>query len=402
MEKKKWVKKRHKVAWRVFFLPFYLLTELKYRIRIERFRPGKKEPFLYLINHQTEFDQFFLALAVRNPIYFVASEDIFSNGLTSTLIKYLVAPIPIKKQMTDVRAVKNCLTVAKEGGSVMIAPEGNRTYAGRTVNINPAIAPLARKLNLPIAFFIIEGGYGVQPRWSNVVRRGHIRAGVKKVIRPEEYANMTNEELYAVIKSNLYVNEAKDDFEYKHSRRAEFLDRVMYVCPNCGLTTYLSNKNIIECQKCHQKIEYLPNTTLKGVDGDFKFTYTADWYDWQEQYVNTINPTEYIEKPLYEEKVKLIKVVLYKRKEVIDKNATVRLFGDRMEFALSDGGSMTMAFSDIAGASVVGRNKGNFYTKDTLYQIKADNHFNALKYINLYYRYTHVEKGETNEQFLGL
>ena len=61
-------------------------------------------------------------------------------GPLSALIRYLVAPIPIQKQATDVAAVMTCICLAREGGTIAIAPEGNRTYSGKTVYINPAIA----------------------------------------------------------------------------------------------------------------------------------------------------------------------------------------------------------------------------------------------------------------------
>ncbi len=63
----------------------------------------------------------------------------------------------------DIRAVKACLRIAKEGGTIALAPEGNRTYSGRTCYINPAITGLVRSWKLPVAIFRIEGGYEFIP-----------------------------------------------------------------------------------------------------------------------------------------------------------------------------------------------------------------------------------------------
>ena len=101
---------------------------------------------MILFNHQTALDQFIVGSAFKGPIYYVATEDIFSMGFVSDLLRFAVNPIPIKKQTTDVGAVMNCIRVAKEGGTICIAPEGNRTYSGKTEYINPAIVPLAKKL----------------------------------------------------------------------------------------------------------------------------------------------------------------------------------------------------------------------------------------------------------------
>jgi 1-acyl-sn-glycerol-3-phosphate acyltransferase len=108
----------------------------------------------------------------------------------------------------------NCIRVAKEGGTICIAPEGNRTYSGKTEYINPAIVSLARKIRLPIALYRIEGGYGVQPRWSDVTRKGKMRSYVSEVIKPEEYSEMTDEELLERINKGLFVDEAKADGIY--------------------------------------------------------------------------------------------------------------------------------------------------------------------------------------------
>ena len=164
--KKNWIKKRHSVV-RALLIPFfYYYSRFKYGLRVEKLKEGRDRQYLVLYNHQTAYDQFFIGMPFKKLLYYVASEDIFSNGFVSKLIKFLVNPIPIKKQSTDVRAIMTCIKVAAEGGSIAIAPEGNRTYSGKTEYMNPSIAALARKLGLPIAFVKIEGGYGTHPFFS--------------------------------------------------------------------------------------------------------------------------------------------------------------------------------------------------------------------------------------------
>ena len=175
-KKQKWIKFRHRPVRAVLNVTLGVYSKWKYGITVEKFRQQGDRPYLILYNHQTAFDQFFVGMSFRGPVYYVASEDLFSKGWVSSLIRFLVAPIPIKKQTTDIGAVMNCIRVAREGGTIAIAPEGNRTYSGKTEYMSSAIAPLAKKLKLPIAFYRIEGGYGVHPRWSDKVRKGKMRA----------------------------------------------------------------------------------------------------------------------------------------------------------------------------------------------------------------------------------
>jgi 1-acyl-sn-glycerol-3-phosphate acyltransferase len=194
-KRKKWIKPRHSIIQAIAKVILTPVCKIKYGITVEKFKEQEDRPYLILYNHQTAFDQFFMGMSFKTPIYYVATEDIFSMGFVSDLLRFALNPIPIKKQTTDVGAVMNCIRVVKEGGTICIAPEGNRTYSGKTEYINPAIVPLARKIRLPIALYRIEGGYGVQPRWSDVTRKGKMRSYVSEVIKPEEYSEMTDEEL---------------------------------------------------------------------------------------------------------------------------------------------------------------------------------------------------------------
>ena len=320
----------------------------------------------------------------------------------SKLIKYLVNPIPIKKQTTDVTAVMNCMRVAKEGGTIAIFPEGNRTFSGKTEYINPAISALVKKLKLPIVFLKCEGGYGVQPRWSDVKRKGKMRVYVSKILEPEEYENQTKEEFYETIKRELFVNEAVANAEFKHKKNAEYLERAMYVCPYCGLSEFESHNDVITCKKCNRQIKYLSTKQLKGVDFDFPHEFVNDWYEYQQEYVNNLDVKAFTENPAYVDTANFSQVIVYKKKKVIDKNVTVKLFSDKIVISGDKMGEKTYTFDDLNAVTILGRNKVNLYIDDKIYQLKSHKRFNALKYVNFYYHYKNVVKGEDNTKFLGL
>lgn len=399
MKKKKetWVKARHNFFVKTLFPPVGLYTKLKYHIDVKKCRD--KRQYLILMNHQTAFDQFFVSMAFYRQIYFVASEDLFSKGFVSSIIRFVVNPIPIKKQATDLKAVMNCMKVAKEGGTIAMAPEGNRTFSGKTEYMNPAVARLAQKLKLPIAIFRIEGGYGVHPRWADDVRKGKMKAYVSRVIEPEEYVKMSAEDFCTLINQELYVNEAVVDACFYHKNSAEYLERAMYVCPHCSLSEFYSEKDITECKKCGMKIQYLPTKELKGVDKEFPFRFVNDWYEYQKDFVNKLNPSDYIETPMYTDHAHLSEVILYQKK-IPMWDAAISLYGDR--YVIKGEEELILPFDNISAVSVLGRNKLNIYYGDKLYQIKSDKHFNALKYVNMYYRYRNTHGGEKDEQFLGL
>ena len=401
-KREKWLKFRHRIVRNILFPTLGVFARLRYRIHIERFREQEKRPYLILYNHQTAFDQFFVGMAFRGPVYYLTSEDIFSMGWLSSLINWLVAPIPIKKQTTDVRAIMNCLRVAREGGTIAIAPEGNRTYSGKTEYMSPSIAPLARRMKLPIALYRLEGGYGVHPRWSEVVRRGKMRGYVSRVISPEEYATLTDDELFALIRDGLFVNEAAADGEFHHKKSAEYLERALYTCPFCGLTTLESNGDLITCKTCGRQVRYLPTKELRGVGFEFPYRFVSEWYDSQAELVRSLDLTAHLSAPLYRDTVELFEVIPYERKVPLCEAAHFALFGDRIEVT-RDGETTALPFKEIASVAVLGKNKLNVYHNDKIYQLKGNKRFNALKYVHIYHHGLNLLKGEdAKKEFLGI
>ena len=397
-----WIKPRHRVITALVrpFLGTY--CRWKYGVTVEPFLEQGDRQYLVLFNHQTAFDQFFVGMAFQGPVYYLASEDLFSKGWISALLKWVVNPIPIKKQTTDVRAVRNCLKVIKEGGTLALAPEGNRTYSGKTEYMNPAIVKMAKKFKLPIALMRIENGYGVHPRWSDVVRKGRMRAYISQVIEPEQYAEMTEDQLGEVIRDGLYVDEGCPGGPFTHPKLAEYLERAFYVCPHCGLSTFESHDDLVTCQKCGMTARYLPTRELESVQGDFPFRFTTEWYAYQCAFVNKLDTRNHVDTPLYEDTAAFSKVIVYKDKELLREKAAIRLYGDRITLDEGTAQELVFRFEDTLAFTVLGKNKVNIYFGEELFQLKGDKRFNGLKYVNLFYRHKNIVKGNENVEFLGL
>lgn len=390
----RWSKFRHKLIISTIRPFFKVILQLKYHVKLERFLEEGKRPYLVVFNHQTAADQFFVSLLFRQHIYYLASEDIFSLGFLSKLLRYAVAPIPIKKQTTDLQAVKTCIRVAREGCSIGLAPEGNRTYHGRTVYIKPAIASLAKKLGLPIAIVSIENGYGVHPRWSDVLRKGNMRCYVKRVVEPEEYAQLSKEALDQLLIRELTSNEGCVTGEFYHKKNAEYLERAIYTCPKCGLSPFESKDDMIRCTKCGLQVRHLPTKELEGVEEGFPHRFVADWYDWQCDYIRSVQLPDTV---LFEDRAALSRVNLYKSKTPLKKDAAVALYRDKL---VIDG--RELPFGELSYLTVLGKNKLNVYTADELLQLKGGKRFNALKYVNIFHKYKNESAGDAGGSFLGL
>lgn len=398
---RKWIRFRHKVSHVILTLPIYAITKLRYKAVCDRFKEGKDREYTILYNHQTPFDQFFVGLSFRKVIYYVASEEVLTMGILSSIIRFLVAPIPIRKQTRDFTAVKTCINIAKEGGSICIAPEGNTTFSGKTTFIEPSIVPFVRKLHLPLVLYRIEGGYGAHPRWTDVTRQGKVHGYVSRVVETEDYDKMTDDELYKIITEGLYVDECKSSFmpgvRYKSGKRAEHIERALYVCPDCGLSRLVSSKAEFKCTKCNKTYIYGEDKKITGAGFESRFEYAGDWYQYQQDYINRLDVLQYKDEPLYRDICDLYEIVDRKRKVRVLKDADVVLYGDRM---LIDGA--VYDFDGLPPLAVQGGIKLQINKDKRLFQLKGNKDFNAVKYLNIYYRYKNMTTGDGNGQFLGL
>ncbi|MBO6159046.1 MAG: 1-acyl-sn-glycerol-3-phosphate acyltransferase [Firmicutes bacterium] len=386
--KESWIKHRHEVVYFFGRPVIRLLCWLLYRIKVDRLPSDRS--YLILFNHQTPFDQFFPVLSYKKPIYFITSEDIMSNGWISRLLTFLVAPIPIKKQVTDLRAVLNAMKVAKEGGTIALAPEGNRTYAGRTVAINPAIAKLAKKLGLPIVLYRLEGGYGLHPRWSDVRRkallRPHMEARVVRVIEPKEAKAMSDADMLEAIQDGLFQDDQvyvqNNGQRYDHPKAAEYVERLLYVCPRCGLSAFRSRGKAFRCLHCGSIWRMEPdlsisltraerngsrrrmaapglavpgqNTGSSEREDTLYFPLPdniADWFEAQQNFIRHLDLESLAkDQPLYEDKADLFEVILYDKKVPLCSQANIRLYPDRIEICQG----MENAAGKLEGSSVSG------------------------------------------------
>ena len=394
-----WIKPRHKIIRRLTGPLVSYITLSKYHTKVEHF--DKDGQYLILYNHQTPQDQFIVEYSFKQHIYFLATEDIFSMGFVSDILRYMLAPIPIKKSTVDIGSLKSCLKVVKEGGSLAIAPEGNRTFSGKTEYINPSIVSLAKKIGLPILLYKIEGGYGAEPRWSDKPRRGKTRGYVAKEISKEDVASMSKEELYKEIVETLDVRENVPAV-YTSKKRAEYIERMIYVCQDCGFAEFESEGNEFWCKKCKKKVEYCEDKSLRGIGFDLPFTFAADWYDYEKDYVNSTDVTKLTKEPIFTDNTDLYRVILHDHKELIQSGVTSKLFGDRIEIEKNGDSYVTMVFDDISGIACLGRNKLNIYFGGTVYQYKGNQRLNALKYLNIYKRYKNITEGKPDDKFLGL
>lgn len=394
MKKNSWVKKRHNFALWLLRYPIKFFMFLLFGLSCKKYKLKKGENAFVIANHQSDFDSIFVSLSLNKPIYYVSTDSLFSNRFTSKLLNFFFAPIPKKKGFTDPRCIKTMLKVAKEKGSVGLFAEGNRSYAEFQFHIDKGLSRLIKTMKIPVLLFNIHGGNGCFPRFSRKKRKGKLYTEMKLRIDPSEYLNMSDEELLALIKENIKIYDSENNYEYKSKVRAEYLERMLFVCPSCNSisTLYSKNEHVL-CSKCGLKVEYTTKLHLKSEDENFNFERLIDWYDFQRKWClnSSFENGEIIFK---DEDVKLYETFVNKpRKLLCEGKLTLTteklLFNDK-----------EILLKDISIASVIGGKKFNFTADNVDYLVIGHDRFNPLKYVLMFNKLeTHMKIKETDKYF---
>ena len=398
-----WCKKRHKIIVNLLRPIFALFLRIKYGLKREKYPHiingvDLRKPVMVLCNHSTTFDPFIVGLNFRQPLYYMASIDLFEHAFIGKAIKYLVNPIPKEKsRKSDLASIKACIRVTKENGSICIFPEGNRTLKGSLGNVDFSIVKLIKSLKLPLVIVNIEGGYGVDPRWGNKTRKGTTITKIRSVLSFDEYNKYTNEELYDYIVKNLKVNDLSSSYIYKSKRKAEYLERVVYICPRCKeMHCLVSNKNSIKCNNCNFEASYNEDLSITTNDLNINFKNIEEWYNYQ---IEIVKNKEYNENCIYQDDVNLYNPRLYKSKQKIC-SGLLKMYKDRFE-VISNDKTYVFEFNKIEAVTLLGKKKMNFYYENKTYQVFKGKRINLLKYLHLFYILKN-KKEDKDSEFLGL
>ena len=380
---KKWTKFRHRVVFAILRPIFKLYFKLKYRLKYSVDEKITPKPCLIMSNHQTVLDPFIMAVSYKRPLYYVTSDDLLSIKFVSPIIEYLTGIIPKSKSKSDMNTIRITLKVLKEGGTVALFPEGNRTLSGDFWGIDVSAAKLAKMAKVPLVFFNIKGGYGTDPRWGGKLRKGKMTSGVVKVISPEELEKMTVEELHKEIEKELGVRDYESGVEFKSTRSAEYLERALYYCPNCKkFNTLKSDKHCLTCTSCGAEVEHTKDLKLKVKRGEIPFDTVKEWFDYQKQALKDY-AKEKDDELFFDEGVEARLIENGKRKKLGVATITAKATGCKV--VTKSGWSCEFDFCSLYGSAILGKKKVNFYLSDTqTLQIKGTDRFNGIKYVHLY------------------
>ncbi len=162
-------------------------------------------------NHQSYGDPAWLALPIKRPVRFLAWSEAFSWPVIGKAIRLLGA-WPLQVEGSDPSAIRRSLTWLREGGVVVIFPEGGRGKPdGSLIRMKGGAVRIALEAGVPILPVTIRGAHRVWPAGQRVPRTGKVEIIYHPIIRVQQLpgeetracARRETERLSAIIESGL-------------------------------------------------------------------------------------------------------------------------------------------------------------------------------------------------------
>ena len=291
--------------------------------------------FILLSNHCHVVDPCILTIALKKYIRFVASDHLIKLPILGKAITHLGGVIVKYRNNPSNILVDEIIDNTKKGVSVGIYAEGGTTFNGETGFISKHTAELVKNSGVGLITYRFKGGYLRAPRWSSNRRNGQIHAEFVGEYSPDELKKLTVDEIYEIICRDTYVNAYEEQKKtknlYEGKNLAQFVERVLYICPHCGKIGTLHSKGDLLSCSCGYELTMGSDGFFHKKNKELIFDNVLSWDKWQREVWKSkllnAKPNEVI----YEEYNQCLNTMDNGNKKRISENATIKLFSDRFE-----------------------------------------------------------------------
>lgn len=165
---------------------FCVLTLVKVRVK-GRENISKGQSYVFVANHQGAYDIFSIYGYLGHQFRWMMKKSLERIPLVGYACKvsgqiYVDNSTPAAIRETMAEAEKQL----RNGMSVVVFPEGSRTYTGKVGRFKRGAYVLAVEFGLPVVPITIDGAFSVMPRTSVLPNWGKITLTIHKPILPGE------------------------------------------------------------------------------------------------------------------------------------------------------------------------------------------------------------------------
>lgn len=164
----------------------------------------KGQPYLYMFNHESMFDQFMIVPYIKHYMTAVGAIEQFRYPLWGTLLKqYGVIPIVRKNLKKAINSLSKAEDALNEGTSFLISPEGTRSLTGNLGPFKKGPFHLAKNTGATIVPIALIGPFKAKQKYDWRLTPGKLITRFGTPIKQEEFEHLTVEEIRDLVRDRI-------------------------------------------------------------------------------------------------------------------------------------------------------------------------------------------------------
>jgi 1-acyl-sn-glycerol-3-phosphate acyltransferase len=150
-------------------------------------------PCIIAANHCSNLDPPLVGIACKRAIHYLAKKSLLEWPVLGPIFPELNV-IPVDQKNADRSALMGAIRVARNGGAVLIFPEGTRSPDGNIQPAQPGIGMIVAKTRAPVVPLKIVGSFKALPRDKPIPRLVpiEVRIGQRLGFSETELGNRKN------------------------------------------------------------------------------------------------------------------------------------------------------------------------------------------------------------------
>jgi 1-acyl-sn-glycerol-3-phosphate acyltransferase len=154
-------------------------------------------------NHIHALDAALIVCMAKRQIYVLGKEELFKNPILKWLAK-VFGVFPVKRDGSDIQAIKISLSLLKNNNLLLIFPEGTRNGIDKGVKLRNGAVTLAIKAKVPVIPVGVKGNFKIFRKvilnyGKPIYYDSHIKEG-EQIAEKSNIENLTNELMEEILK----------------------------------------------------------------------------------------------------------------------------------------------------------------------------------------------------------
>ena len=181
--------------------------------------------------HASHIDPLITLNLLGTPTSFIAKNELFKIPILGYIMRHgRTIPIDRKNLTSAIESLKIAQNYAKNGNSIVIAPEGTRRRkrsfedASNILEFKKGPFHLAKNTGLKIVPIVYVGANRLLPPGKLCIQKGNIYVKICEPILPEKVKELNLDELMELVRNTMIKNSypRKDDQIFRNNRRTAF------------------------------------------------------------------------------------------------------------------------------------------------------------------------------------